>query len=275
MATATERYNAARRNQATMRQVESLMLRETEAVLNVGRDYDRQTFGGLVRTALPVIVDKYGRINAVAAMKYYDEQRLAALSKATLLPGPANRSGRNAARSRAERFAAARLRSQIYVATMPAFNVAEKTSPIIGWTMSVFAENGFDAASAAAKNAMTRAVASYNRDTMLYNSALDPDVRGVQRIAEVGACSFCRLMAFASTKGSGGRLDVRVGSYAADFHNSCRCSIETLYDGDEPVRPAYYDQFEAQYEQATNNVGTSSARDVISEMAKIGRQTSG
>jgi hypothetical protein len=95
---------------------------------------------------------------------------------------------------------------------------------------------------------MTRAVGSYNRDTILYNAGLDDAVVTVQRVAEADACAFCALMAFSSTRSASGQsLDVRTTQYAVDFHARCRCSIETLYEGDDPIRPPYYDQFEEEY----------------------------
>ena len=267
MATAKEKYDAARRNQATMQQVENLLIEETTSVLTVARDFERQEFGGFLRQVVPVLVDKYGNVNAVAAMQYYDEQRRIWWEGKQRA---GTRSGRQSQQRRAERYASARLRGEIYVARMPEFNLPEKTDPIINWTMKRFAETGFDIAAETAKNAMTRAVASYNRDVMLYNAALDRDVVKVQRVAEPGACSFCRLMAFSSSRSaSGDSLDVRTASYAVDFHDNCRCSIETLYQGDEAIRPPYYEQFEQNYLQATTNVGASNARSVINEMQRL------
>lgn len=267
MANAREKYAASQRNQAAMRQVEALLLRESRSVLSIARNFARQELGGYLRSVVPALVDRFGNINAAAALRYYEEQRAFSLSRVTLNPGPANRSARNSARSRADRFAQARLEAEIYRATLPQFNVAEISEPIIGYGMSEFADKGFDAMDSSVRNAMTRAVASYNRDTILYNSAIDPAVVRVQRVAEPGACAFCRLMAFTSYRSTG----VRTAEYAIDFHNNCRCSIETLYEGDEPIVPEYYKEFEENYVAATRNVGTRNARDVISEMQRLAR----
>jgi hypothetical protein len=122
--------------------------------------------------------------------------------------------------------------------------------------MKVRAKDGHQAAVGAMNNAITREVASYHRDTVLFNAALDPYVSRVQRVAQATACEFCRLMALGSTNGR-----VRVSSYAVKFHDHCHCTIQPLFDGEDPIRPDYYDEFESEYTQAKsewngNNAGT-------------------
>jgi hypothetical protein len=152
------------------------------------------------------------------------------------------------------------------VAKLPTFNAPQISEPIIGQGMKTFMAAGFEPMTADVTRAMTRAVASYNRDTMLYNASLDEAVYAVQRVAEPNACGFCQLVAFESARVTT-EEGVRTASYAIDFHNNCKCSIETLYIGDRPIRPDYYDEFEANYQEATEN-GTANA---ISEMNRIAR----
>lgn len=255
------KYEATQRNQATMRQVEQLLEREALAVLGTAVGFDRQVMGGFLRVVVPQLVDKYGNVNAVAAMRYYDEQRTAWLKRSQ------ENLSRDARRGRSQRYAAARTQGALYVATMPQFNATALSEPIIGYGMARYSLDGFEALSDQMVSAMTRAVASYNRDTILYNAALDEAVYKVQRVAEPDACAFCALMAFSSeASASGDKLDVRTADYAIDFHDRCRCSIETLYIGDRPIRPAYYDNFERSYLNATREVGASSATTVLAEM---------
>ena len=259
MATSTEtaraRYELVRRNQATLRQVNAILEQESSKVLALAQQFGRQQLGGYLRSVVPGLVDRYGKINAVAAMRYYEEQRLLALTGSTLS---------DKARG-AERIAAAKLKSQIFLATMPKFDAPAIAEPIIGWGMSQFADDGFDAMKQAVTSSMTRAVGGYNRDTILYNAGLDEAVYKVQRVAEPGACEFCRLVAFESYRGS----DVRTADYAIDFHDHCNCSIETLYLGDKPIRPDYYDGFEQNYIDATRNVGASNTKTVLAEMRRL------
>ncbi len=259
MATAREKYVAARRNQATMERVNNLMVAESRQILALARDLEQQEMGGYLRRVVPGLIDRYGKVNAVAAMQYYDAQRRMSLETQT--------GGRSA--SRADRFASARLRAQLYVATMPQINAVQKAEPIIGWGMKNFAARGFAGMETEVTNAMTRAVASYNRDTMLYNSALDDAVVSVQRVAEASACGFCRTLAFKSYRAGVGKDGVRTADYAIDFHDNCRCSIETLYEGDEVIRPEYYDRFEAEYAQASAD--REPGQTVIERMNQIAR----
>lgn len=246
-----QRYEAIRRNQATMQQVNVLLERESTKVLSLAEQFDQQQMGGYLRTVVPGLVDRYGNVNATAAMAYYDEQRLLAgarLSMSTL---------------RAQRLAGAKLKSQIYVAKLQTFDQVEIAEPIIGAGMKALMADGFGAMRSTVTNAMTRAVGSYNRDTIVYNAGLDEATLTVQRVAEPNACAFCALMAFSSSRSvSGDSLEVRTTSYAVDFHNNCHCSIETIYEGDEPIRPDYYDQFEEEYLEVYKS---NSVKDTLAE----------
>jgi len=231
------RYLLVKRNQATIKAVDTIVQTQSNKVLEVARNFSQPEMGGFLRTVIPGLVDTYGNVNMVAAMKYYDDQR--ALAKQTL--------GRS--RDQAKRLAAKQLEAQIYVAKQAPIVLAEVAEPVVNWGMKSFVERGFDSMKRDIGNSLTRATASYNRDTILYNSALDPGATRVQRVAEPNACSFCVLMAFSSERYGAG-LQVRTADYAIKFHDSCRCSIETLYAGDTPFRPPYYDKFEQAYYDA-------------------------
>ena len=248
-----ERYDLIRRNQATMAQVDTLLEREANKVLSLAEQFGQQQMGGYLRTVVPGLLDRYGNVNAVAAMKYYDEQRMLAFERTKLKDY----------RRGSQREAAAKLKAQIYVARMAPVDSKALAEPIIGTGMKALMADGFGEMRQAVNNAMTRAVASYNRDTILYNAGLDSAVITVQRVAEPTACAFCALMAFSSQRSaSGDALDVRTTSYAVDFHNNCHCSIETLYEGDEPIRPDYYDQFEQEY---LDNYKGNGVKDTLAE----------
>ena len=252
---ARAKYELVKRNQATMQQVTALLEAESNQVLSLAQQFDRQQLGGYLRTVVPGLVDRYGNVNAAAAMKYYDEQRALAFTG----------TGLSDWRRGSQRIAAAKLKSQIFVASLPQFDTPAISEPIIGWGMAQHVDNGFEAMKQAVTSSMTRAVASFNRDTILYNAGLDEAVYKVQRVAEAKACEFCRLVAFQSYRGS----DVRTANYAIDFHDHCHCSIETIYLGDKPVRPDYYDQFEQNYIDAASNVGTRDTKRVLAEMRRL------
>ncbi len=266
-----QRYDLIRRNQASMAQVETLLTAEANKVLSLAEQFDQQAMGGYLRTVVPGLVDKYGNINATLAMKYYDEQRLLWRQRnpSAFSPSTAKRRlNTKASAAKAERFASAKLKSELYVASLPNFDIATKAEPIIGYGMQRFQAEGYGAMRDAVTNSMTRAVGSFNRDTILYNAGLDDAVYKVQRVAEPNACAFCITVAFSSPGWT--VSDIRTADYAIDFHDNCKCSIETLYVGDKPARPDYYDKFEEDYISAAQEVGTSNAKELF---ATIRRQT--
>ena len=247
------RYEMARRQQSVLDQVNRLGIRDTRSLLAPAQGLGQQEMGGYLRTTIPGLVDRYGNVNATAAVRAYDEISLR--HRARLGARVSNRR------------AAKVIQGQVYKARLPIVDVAAKAEPIIGAGMAAYVKDGFEAMVPEGENALTRAWGSYMRDAVYYNAGLDDSVITVQRVAEPGACAFCALMAFSSTASAAGKsLDVRTTSYAVDFHNHCRCTIETLYEGDEPIRPDYYDDFEQSYLDATREVGTRDPLTVLQEM---------
>lgn len=266
------RYEETIKQERILAQVNTLMLDQTTPALSVGRDMAQQEYGGLLRTLVPQFVDQFGNLNATAAIQFYDDLELGWLQangeSARL------RAGRKNVVKQARRYATARTASAIALAGMDAktfqavyakdYELASKSERVIGWAMKQRALNGHDASVSAMNNALTREVASYHRDTVLFNAGLDENVHRVQRVAQANACSFCRMMALGSTDGS-----VRTSSYAVKFHDHCHCTIQPLFAGESPVRPDYYDDFEKQYKEARDNAGSGKARDILRSWSKL------
>lgn len=258
------RYEVARQNQANLDHVNQLLLQDSRNVLSVGENFGQQEFGGLLRQSVPALITKYGGVNATLAMQYYQQTREMWLNTyGKDLAGVSS----NARRTRETRYATARTRGLLqFEARMPKYDVQAKAEPVIGYAMQAFMGQGFPAAQTAAQNAMTRAVASFHRDAILYNAGLDEAVISVQRVAQPDACAFCAMMAFSSERSVSGKpLDVRTGQYAVDFHDHCNCTIETLYEGDTAIRPSYYDKFEQEYTDATAQ-GWTKAKNILAQI---------
>lgn len=230
-------------NQQLLTTVSSRAKAETATILRESRRLERQAFGGFVRQTLPPLVDKWGAVNGRAALAHYEQLQDIYRQRQEIVMGSAIRSRRQAQARARRSFARRGLQGRIYVAKMPRFNPVEIADPIVNGTLATFASKGFDAASIEAQNAVTRAVGSYNRDTMLFNAGLDENVAGVQRVAEPTACQFCVTMAFDSVRA------VRTSPYAVSWHNNCQCSIEVLYPGEAPIRPDYYNDFEREFDE--------------------------
>lgn len=254
------RYELAMHNQAVLEQVNLIAMDQAAKVVGVAEALSQQEMGGFLRKTLPSLIDQYGNVNAVAAMNYYDEARMAWWMNHN------NQATKLGKKRMADRYAGARLQGQIYVARLPKFDAAEKADGVVNYAMKLFADKGFQAMEQGVQNSLTRAVASYHHDTMLYNSALDESVYKVQRVADAKACAFCRMLAFKSGKTvyvrqgdalvADKQANLRTADYAIHFHDHCHCTIETLYQGDQPVRPEYYDQFEQQYIDAKGDLAT-------------------
>lgn len=263
-----ERYELARRNQATMAAVERLAGSEALTVLGTAVDLDRYQYAGFMRKTLPPIIDKWGKVNGKAALDHYEASR-AAWQKAhgyldtvgvntTQGPYTVWRPGNNSRRERA--FAAKVVQGRIYQARMPAFDAGALTDPVIGAALKAYESGGLLAGNDAAANALTRQIGAYNRDTLLYNAGLDENVSGVQRVVNPNGCAWCKQLAV----GGIGRSRRIVMDFAVNFHTHCKCSIETLFIGDKPLRPDYYDDIERDLKKAGagdyDNTGERSLR---------------
>jgi len=235
------KYLLAVRNQANLKAVSNLAEQAGLTITRRAGQLPQQAMGAYLRETVPGIIDQFGKLNGVAAVQHYQNSRNLALA--------AIRGDFADPKRAADRIARAQLQGAVYKATLPAFNPVDKSKSVINYSMASYMSEGQPGLFRSVQQSLTRAVASYNRDTMLYNTALDPGAVTVQRVANPGACPFCSTMAFSSTRSGGSKLQVRTAQYAIEFHRNCSCTIETLYAGDSPIRPPYYDQLEKEYSQ--------------------------
>lgn len=267
------RYDLIRRNQATLKAINELASDEALTVLDAGLDLERYEYAGYMRKTLPPILDKWGNVSAKAALDHYESARLewrkvmeyrtisntwdvpraqVVNGKVTVLtPGevreflqPRSEMGLRAQR-RERTYAQKVAQGRIYQATIPPFDPEAMSDPVIAQAMKAYSRGGVRAGNDAAANALTRQIGAYNRDTALYNAGLDRSVAGVQRIVNPNGCAWCKTLAV----GGIGRSRRVVLDFAVHFHDHCRCHIETLFAGDKPLRPDYYDDIEKDIEK--------------------------
>jgi hypothetical protein len=269
------RYEETIKQERILAQVGDLLMDKASSAVSVGATLGQQEYGGLLRVVIPQLLDQYGKVNATAAVNFYDQTQLAWLqangSEAR------QRASRGNVRRQSERVARARTQSALELASTgvdvfkakfaDSYDLLAKSENVIGFAMKVRARDGHEPSVVAMNNALTREVASYHRDTILFNAALDSNVSRVQRVAQASACEFCRLMALGSTNGS-----VRVSNYAVKFHDHCHCTIQPLFEGEAPFRPDYYDDFEKDYDQARKEAGSGNSRDILAQMRKQSKQ---
>ncbi len=268
------RYEETKKQERILAQVNDLLMAQATDAVSVGAGMSQQEYGGLLRLVVPELLDQYGNLNATAAVKFYDSLEVEWLKNN---PQAYQQAGRGNVRRQASRYARARTEGALAVATRgqefaaryaDTYDLVAKSDRVVNYAMKVRAVSGHEPSVQAMNNALTREVASYHRDTVLFNAALDPYVSRVQRVAQATACEFCRLMALGSTNGK-----VRTSSYAVKFHDHCHCTIQPLFAGEEPFRPDYYDEFEKEYAEASK--GGGSGKDVLARMranAKPGKQ---
>lgn len=269
------RYDLIRRNQATLASINKLATDEALTVLDTGLDLTRYQYAGFMRQVLPPILDKWGNVSAKAALDHYEAARTEWLNVmeyrtiknttnaptaqvvngnvTVLSPGevrevlqPRKEMGMRGTGRRQRTYAEKVTQGRIYQATIPPFKPDEMTDPVIAQAMKAYSSGGVRAGNDAAANALTRQIGAYNRDTALYNAGLDRSVSGVQRVVNPNGCAWCKTLAV----GGIGRRGAKVLDFAVHFHDNCRCHIETLFAGDKPLRPDYYDDIEKDIEKA-------------------------
>lgn len=268
------RYELNRRNAAALGDIFDLSSQEVQSILGIAVDLDRNYWAGYARKTLPGLLDKWGNVSAVAALQHYEDARnawgkvmvartvaadpynsrtmVAGGKVVTLEPGesltvfdPRNLTVNDSAR-RERKFAAKVVQGRIYQARIANMDPEKLVDEVVNQAMAAWVRGGSPAGTSEAANAMTRQIGAYYRDTMLYNAGLDQNVAGVQRVAHIGSCAWCKTLAV----GGVGRAGRTVMDYALHFHDHCKCSIETLFAGDKPLRPDYYDQIEADLKKA-------------------------
>lgn len=235
-----QRKTLALANRRTLLNVSSLMKAEAVKVISRGQGLDQQELGGYLRTVIPAIIARYGNLNAVTAADYYEKVRAISAKNA-----PA------------------------YKAIVPTFDALERADTVINYGMATFMKEGFERLPQLLSIAMTTPVNGYNRSTLDQNAALDTSAKTVQRIAEPNACAFCALMAFSTTSTAEGQsIGTRTFSYAPDFHDNCHCTVEVIFEGQDPIVPDYYQDFASEYADTTGG----STKDVLAQMrANTGR----
>lgn len=209
-------------NRRTMLHVSTLLKAEATNVLANGDGLGQQDLGGFLRTVLPGLIARYGNVNAVTAANYYDQVRQVSVKK-----------------------------GKSYKSALPTFDATERSRTLVDYGMATFQKAGFGGLPDLLAQALTYPVAQYNRETIDYNAGLDSSAKTVQRIAEPNACAFCALMAFSTTTSAEGRtIGTRTFSYAPDFHDNCHCTVEVIFEGQDPIVPDYYKDFSMEYADA-------------------------
>lgn len=224
----------ARENRQNLERVTTLTIAEARQLVANGDGLSQQELGGFLRTIVPGIVQRYGNVNAVLAVNYYDVVR-DLFSKS----------------------------AKSYKAYIPSLDPYAEVDSIVGYGMAHFQAQGFAGLPDIMANALTRPVTNWNRDTMRANAVSDPARTVIQRVARSGACAFCAMAALNSTKVIEGRTTVMSPrTYAKHFHDHCHCTEEVIFEGEDLITPHYYQTFQMEYDEARGG----STTDVLARM---------
>jgi hypothetical protein len=154
--------------------------------------------------AVTAIVDRYGKASAVAALDHYRRQRLAAG-----IPG------------RPPRLTVAPTAPDGQIAAAVNWAVEDIRGADVNTQVADFLEK-MKAAQVKVTGATERLVLDQGRDTIVQAVHADPAATGWARIPEMGACSFCLMLA---TRGA------VYGEESKDFksHNHCACHADPSF----------------------------------------------
>jgi hypothetical protein len=229
----SEILDAVKRNTDNITQVSQVARREMSGAFSLNATKDRNEFAGVVRRLGPAALNNFANISATSAVYHYQEMKDIAFKNAIGLQ--LSRRAQNR-RVSAQLAASDSIDFNKYTPTIQSLDLDAKTGAMVAFALKKFDSNGYIGGQNAAIDYAIREIAMANRDTILFNSTLDSSIQGVQRVADPNACAFCLVTALGGSR-----------SYATDYHDSCRCTVEPIFVGQSDIRPAYYDSLEEKY----------------------------
>ena len=142
--------------------------------------------------------------------------------------------------------------------------VAKSVEGVVGRTMAKVIAQDFPQAKQALSDGVQRMILNTYRETIGANAEADGFATGYQRVPSPNACAFCAVVALNEYT-----------SYDTDggYHDKCGCSTVPVYRGVTSYHPDYFNQFEAEYNDAQSAVGPNhSAEDIFAAIrANTGR----
>lgn len=236
MATKAEIQRLVTKNSNNILRVGILAQNEVRQVLRPAKNLSFNDQAGLVRTAIPAIADRYGNLSQVLALDYYQDFRALNNVKGNFTPKATK------------------------------LDLSEKLDNLMGTGIAAGYNTGYQALENYLSDGITRITAAYNRDTIIDNASFDTQAAMIQRVANATACSFCIGQALEASTSEVIVSGNTIIEYQNDWHDNCGCTSEVIYEGQDLIRPSYYDSFEADYTSAKESL--SAKREAAVEEAK-------
>lgn len=224
MATQAQLQRLVVRNSNSLLRVGILASNEVSKVLGVANTLTFNDQADLVRTTIPAIADRYGNISQVLALEYYEDYRNLNDVKGRFTPKQVS------------------------------LDYTEKLDNLMGTGIALAYDKGTAAMQTYLRDGITRITSSYNRDTIITNATYDTQAARIQRVADANACAFCVGLALNAELGGAIVSGDMVIEYENDWHDNCGCTAEVIYEGQDLIRPSYYDSMEADYNAAQESL---------------------
>lgn len=192
----------------------ALAAKDTVDLMTIVGDQSVPVMAAELRNNLPVIATTYGTVIEQLAINYYDTARAQSALPAEFAAIAAN------------------------------YSVADEIQNSIGYAVAMTTNGSqVEAVQSTLVGNVQRILNGVNRETIRQNILVDPNGYKYQRVPSAGACSFCMTLAAVA--------ELKTEDYYTKYHSYCHCKTIPVFDGQKPYRPAYYDEFQKDYYQAT------------------------
>jgi hypothetical protein len=230
------RETITRAHSQALADITDLSEKETLEILQRAEMLSKQDLGAFLRLVVPGLITKWAAVSSEIAAEFYDLMR-----KDLELAGS-------------------------FQAAPIAIDGMADIENVVGYGMSVYQKADGEAARNAVARSVSLAAANAARDTLLINADNDPTPGlRVQRVAEAKACEFCVLMAVASQRTIQGKVTgISFRKYEKKYHAHCHCTYTIVPEGDTPIIPHYYQQFQDEYKAAAQ--GRSGTKEILKQM---------
>lgn len=141
---------------------------------------------------------------------------------------------------------------------------ADRVDIAVGYSMKKYSQGLYVDVNNTLASTMGRQAGNAFREA-IKTAALNDERSGTfQRVASATACAFCLVVSlneYTSFDEDGG------------YHDDCGCTTVPVFKGNAPVRPDYYDEFEATYTQGRADSVSDGAGDILAAIrASTGRK---
>jgi hypothetical protein len=208
----------AREHRSIISDAASVAADETRGLLEIATRRNDNFAYGLLRENVPEILSTFGTVVGTIDSTYYSNLReLAGVST-------------------------------LYSPELRPVNWAQVAAPISGFAIARTRQGlDFDSTLTLIAGNVSAELFNYSRQNVVFNAQRDPTPVRYRRVTRPKACDFCMYMA------TGFEGDGSNESYK-NYHTNCGCVDVPIFEGQDFVEPAYYDEFRQETTRARENI---------------------